>query len=188
VSRIDDIITGILRVEGAAYTDRAADAGGPTKYGITQRTLAAWRGHAVTPADVAALLEGEARRIYFDRYVQKPGFGHVLSISEQLGEELIDSGVNCGPGRAIEWLQRFLNVANRRGRDYPDIKVDGDLGPATMGALKAYLRTRGAKGVTVLLRGLNALQACHYITLAERRAFDEENLFGWMLQRVGAVA
>lgn len=184
MSRIDAVIDGILRVEGAAYTDRASDAGGPTKYGITQRTLSDWRGVRVSAADVAALTEAEARSSYYNRYVVQPGFGFVLTMSEAIGEELVDSGVNCGPGRAAEWLQRFLNVGNRRGRDYADIKVDGDVGPATLAALKAYLGKRGGQGETVLLRGLNALQGHHYITLAERRAFDEDNLFGWFLQRV----
>lgn len=183
-TRIDTIIDGILRVEGSVYTNRAADAGGPTKYGITQRTLSGWRGVHVSAADVAALPEAEARRIYYNNYVAQPGFGAVLAVSAGVGEELVDSGVNCGTQRASEWLQRFLNVANRRGRDYADITVDGDVGPITLAALRAYLDKRGLRGEVVLLRGLNALQGHHYITLAERRAFDEENLYGWFAQRV----
>lgn len=185
---VNKTIDNILKVEGSAYTNRASDAGGPTKFGITQRTLAAYRGRPVTPAEVAALTEGDARAIYYSRYVVDPGFADVLKLSERVGEELVDSGVNCGTGRASEWLQRALNVLNREQRDYPDVKVDGDLGPATIAALRSFLQVRRSAGETALLRALNCLQGAHYITLAERRAFDEQNLYGWLMNRVEIAA
>lgn len=185
---VNKIIDDILRVEGSAYTNRASDAGGPTKYGITQRTLARHRGRPVTPEEVAALTEAEARAIYYEDYVVNPGFLGVLKLSERIGVEVIDSGVNCGVGRASEWLQRCLNVFNRQQSDYADIRVDGDVGPATLAALQAFLRKRGASGEVVMSRALNCLQGSHYITLAERRSFDEQNVVGWFLNRVEIAA
>ena len=38
----DRIIDGLIVAEGG-YVDHPADRGGPTKYGITRKTLAAWR-------------------------------------------------------------------------------------------------------------------------------------------------
>lgn len=184
MSRIDSIISGILKAEGSAYTNLAADRGGPTKYGITQRTLSSYRGVSVSPQDVAALTEAEARKIYHIRYVVQPGFVHVLSISEAIAEELVDSGVNVGTQRASEWLQRVLNVLNRGAFDYPDVKVDGDVGPATLSALRSYLRVRGALGEKVVLRALNCLQGAHYINLAERNSDQETFVTGWFANRV----
>ncbi len=181
---IDEIITNILKVEGSAYTNDSRDSGGPTKYGITLATLSAYRGRPCTAADVQALTELEARGIYLARYVVTPGFGHVNLLSPRIAEELVDTGVNTGPARAAVMLQRCLNALNRQGKDYSDIPVDGDCGPATIASLKAFLSKRGKEGETVLLRALNCLQGEFYIDLAERRPKDEFFLLGWLLNRV----
>lgn len=183
---VEQIITDVVLREGAAYTDRPTDSGGPTKYGITLRTLSAYRGRPVTAADVQVLTEAEARAIYRKRYITDPGFGAVLEVSPAIGEELIDTGVNCGVARAAEFLQRSLNALNRNGRDFPDVRVDGDAGPATIAALRAYLQRRGAQGERVLLRALNSLQGAFYIELAERRPKDEDYVYGWLANRVAA--
>lgn len=181
---IKDIIDHILLVEGSQYTNDPNDSGGPTKYGITQRTLSKYRGRQVSPGEVASLTESEARSIYYKLYVVDPGFEPVTIFAPDIAAELVDSGVNLGPGRATEWLQRSLNALNRMGRDYADLKVDGDCGPATVKALKAFLAVRGDKGKVVLLRALNSLQGAFYIDLAERRQKDETYVFGWFLNRV----
>ena len=178
------IIEGVLQREGSKFTDDPKDSGGPTRWGITQTVLSKWRGTKVYAEDVANLTKVEARAIYFARYVDAPGFRAVLTISPSIAEELIDTGVNTGPARATEMLQRALNALNRGQYDYPDVKVDGDCGPATVAALQAFIAFRKAEGITVLLRALNALQGEFYISLAERRPKDEEFLYGWLLNRV----
>jgi lysozyme family protein len=181
---VDDIITEILRKEGSAYTDNPADSGGPTRYGITLATLARHRGRATTAAEVMRLTEAEAREIYRIRYVLEPGYAPVLALSPPIGAELVDTAVNAGPGRATEFLQRALNALNRQGKDYADITVDGQCGPGTAAALRAFLARRGTEGETVMLRALNCLQGEFYISLAERRPKDETFLYGWLKERV----
>lgn len=178
------LIDGIIHREGREYSDRAADLGGPTKFGITQRTLSDYLRRPASAADVQALDEPTARLIYRYKYVVQPGFAAVLDQSQEIGEEVIDSGVNCGVARAATWLQRCLNALNRQQTDYPDVPADGDCGPATILALQAYMRKRGVPGVAVMLRALNGLQAAHYIALAEGRGDQEQNLYGWLLNRV----
>lgn len=117
----DRVIDDILRREGG-YVDHPADRGGPTKYGITQATLAAWRGRAVTAVDVQALTQDEAREIYAEEYIRKPGFDRVNG--ERLSAFLVDSAVNHGPATAAKFLQRALGVS-----------ADGVIGPATRSAL-----------------------------------------------------
>ena len=181
---IRKIISDVLEREGDTFTDDPNDSGGGTKWGITQATLAAWRKQPVTVDDVRNLTEAEARSIYYQRYVQDPGFGHLLEVSAPIAEELVDSGVNVGPAQAAKWLQRALNVFNRQQKDYPDVVVDGRCGTATVMALQAFLKLRQPDGEKVLLRALNGLQAAFYIELVERRSKDESFLFGWMLNRV----
>ena len=93
---VQDIVQDVLRREGA-FVEHPADHGGPTKYGITQATLADWRGRAVTAADVAALSVNEATRILEQRYVRQPGFDQVPDA--RLQALLVDYGVHSGPDR-----------------------------------------------------------------------------------------
>lgn len=181
---IDQIIEQILDEEGASYTDNPADSGGPTKYGITQAALAAWRGHSVTPDDVRWLMMDEAAKIYRARYYTQPGFDKVADISPAIAYKLTDAGVNIGVGTASMFLQRALNVFNLNGAIYPDLKTDGSIGQKTLDALRAYLAKRGKDGETVMLRALNDLQGARYIGLAEQDQKDKAFVYGWLLQRV----
>jgi lysozyme family protein len=52
--KIDAMFDDVLRREGG-FVDHPADRGGPTKYGITQRTLGHYLGRAVDRAEVEAL-------------------------------------------------------------------------------------------------------------------------------------
>jgi lysozyme family protein len=121
----DWIVDQILEWEGRGlFTDRPDDAGGATRWGITQETLAAWRLRPVTAQEVAQLTEFEARQIYGHRYLATSGFGRVQN--RHLRWLLADCGVLHGPARAVRWLQSALGVT-----------VDGKLGPQTAGALWA---------------------------------------------------
>jgi len=115
----DDIIDGLIRREGSTFTDHPLDAGGPTKFGITLRTLREERGAVATPEDVKKLTEEEAREIYRRRYIRRPGFWMVKD--DRLRALLVDFGVNSGPKRAVMALQAAVGTA-----------PDGKFGPETL--------------------------------------------------------
>lgn len=186
MDRIDTIIADVLEREGSAYTDDPSDSGGPTKYGITQDALTEYLGHPANAAELGALDEETASAIYYTQFVHKPRFDEIADISPPIAEELIDTGVNCGPAIAATFLQRSLNALNINGSRYPDIAVDGRVGAATLRALQAYLAWRGAEGERVLLIALNCLQGERYIDLAEKRPKDEAFVYGWLSKRVAA--
>ena len=179
---VQAIIEGIIDREGP-FVDNPNDRGGPTCWGITE-AVARKCGYAGAMRDLTRDL---AAKIYFQDYVVKPGFFRIAAISTAIGAELVDSGVNCGPGRPGPWLQRTLNLLNREAKQFPDLVVDGVLGPATQFALQCVLRQRGADGEKVILRCLNSLQAVYYMEITERRAANEEFFFGWILNRVEAA-
>jgi lysozyme family protein len=118
------VIDDLIRREGDRYTNRPNDRGGPTKYGITQKTLAEYRGHPVTPEDVAALEETEARAIYSLLYIERPKFN---LLSDPLSEFMIDSGVQHGTRRVSRWLQSAASL--------PQGQRDGVIGNVTLAAV-----------------------------------------------------
>lgn len=178
------IIAGVLEREGCAYTDRPDDAGGPTKGGITLKTLSEYLGREASVEELQALTHDQEVAIYYHLYVELPGFGAVLGVSQALGEKLVDVGVNCGQPTAIEYLQRCLNVFSDQGQHYARIAQYPHCGPATITALKAYLGARGAEGEFVLLEAIACLQGAHYITVAEARAADQDFVYGWIRARI----
>lgn len=176
---VQDYITALIAREGG-FVDHPADRGGPTCWGITEQVARAFGYHG----RMQDLPQSVARQIYYERYWTQPRFDQVNEHSAPIAEELLDTGVNMGPGVAALFLQRALNVLNQEGRHYPDIAADGLIGRMTIAALRAYLGARGKEGHIVLLRALNAQQGVRYIELAEKRPNQEAFVHGWFLHRV----
>lgn len=174
------IIDKIIEREGG-YSDNPHDAGGPTMYGITEAVARAegYTGH------MRNLPRSLAAKIYLNRYYYQPGFHRVMKVSVAIAAELTDTEVNLPPGRAGTFLQRALNVCNRSETDYGDIVVDGRIGPATAGALQAYMDKRASQnGEQVLLAMLNAQLGEYYIRRCEAREQNETFVYGWFVHRV----
>ncbi len=122
---IEQIIDDVLEAEGSKYTNDPADPGGPTRWGITSKTLRRWRrssgypdGHQVTADDVRALERREAAEIYRVEYVERPGFD---KLEEEVRPFVVDTGVNMGPGTAARMFQTAVGAT-----------VDGTIGPKTL--------------------------------------------------------
>jgi lysozyme family protein len=179
--RIDQLITAVMKAEGwDTYTNDPDDPGKETRWGIT---IAAARAYGYT-GPMTDLPEAVARAIYRTRYVDEPRFADVVAIEPHIGAELIDTGVNMGTAVAAMFLQRWLNGFNDTSSRYGDLHVDGRIGAVTLDALRAFLRWRGPQGITVLLRGLNGVQATRYLELTESKPSQRKYLFGWVLNRV----
>lgn len=164
----EQLINSIIAREGGAFTDRASDKGGPTRHGVTLAVLAEWRGHPVTADDVKALTREESYEILEHLYVVKSGFLHIAN--DRVRALMCDWAVNSGNALAVRWLQRTLG----------GLEVDGQCGPATIGAVN----TRD--GVT-LLKALGHARQTFYVRTALAgldpdlvRTTDLANLEGWL--------
>lgn len=174
------LVTGIILREGG-YVCHPDDSGGATCWGITE-ALAREYDYTGRMED---LTQEEAKRIYKTAFWDVLHLDDVYALSAAVAEELFDTSVNIGPSVAGGWLQRSLNAFNLKGTTYPDLKVDGLVGPGTLGALGKYLTFRAKDGgEEVLLKSLNALQGAFYLSLAEKREKDETFVFGWFKNRV----
>jgi len=182
-SVFDRLIDPLLDREGG-YVDHPSDPGGATRYGITERVARrhGYRGH------MRDLPREVAKHIYAVDYWDGPGFAGVAALAEDVAAEMFDTGVNMGVGVASTFLQRALNGFNLRGKLYPDIVEDGNVGPATLSALKAYLKNRGVDAERVLVSALNCFQGERYFLICEGREPSEDFLYGWMRTRVADPA
>lgn len=123
--KIDRLIDGILDAEGwPKFINDPNDRGGPTKGGITLKTLGAWRGKPVSAADVEALTGPEVRAIYRQEYVVGPGLDGIVDAA--LRFFVVDAAVLHGQGWAARRLQEVAGVA-----------ADGVVGPVTLAAVNA---------------------------------------------------
>ena len=111
----------LLRHEGG-FVNHPRDPGGMTCLGITKAVWDVHTGKDCSEADMQALTPENVTPLYRMRYwdaikgdALPPGVDYCL----------FDCAVNSGPGRAVKLAQYVLHL-----------KVDGILGPHTMGAIK----------------------------------------------------
>jgi len=176
---VESIINQVIDVEGG-FVDNKDDRGGATIYGITEAVARASGYHG----PMQSMPRGIALDIYTRQYVVAPGFDKIATISPSIASELVDTGVNMGPGIPGPWLQRILTLMNQNAKLYKDLIIDGDIGPATLCALTIFLKLRGSDGEKVILRALNGLQAARYIEITETRPQNRAFIYGWLLGRV----
>lgn len=164
--KVSEMIERVLIREGRdKYTNDPSDAGGPTKWGITQGALAKWRGRPVSAADVQALGKDEAVAIYRHDYMAP----FVTIEDPSLLELVFDFGVGHGPGRAAEALQTVLARIGYYSKD----KIDGDFGKLSRDAL-AKVQNNAALFYAVKCERLEA-----YMRYAGRAPANVIYLGGW---------
>lgn len=179
MTAFDEAFEKTVAREGG-YSNHPDDSGGETSYGITE-TVAREEGYW---GSMSSLPLATAKAIYRRRYWERLHLDDIAALSVPIALELFDTGVNMGTQTAAKFLQRALNVFNRRQTDYPDMTVDGWIGPKTVAALNAFLEKRKERGQVALLKALNSLQGVRYIELAESREKDEAFVFGWIMNRL----
>lgn len=175
----DEMFEEILGIEGG-YVDDPSDSGGETNWGVTKKVARKF-GYE---GNMRYMPLNFAKQIYKELYWDELELDTISKTAPALAGKIFDIGVNMGVGRAAEFFQRSLNVLNRQGRDYQDIRVDRDIGSITLRAFGHYLSKRQEDGETVLMRALICLQGEFYISLAERRQKDERFVYGWILNRI----
>lgn len=168
------------------YVKDPVDRGGETYKGISRRFNPGWEGWAridrarrqrgfPKALDSDAALQASVAAFYKQHYWDK--FQGDQLPQQAIANELFDTAVNLGVTRAVEFLQRGLNVLNRNGALYDDLVTDGVFGAKSLAALRAYLR-KDKPGY--LLKVLNILQGMHYIDYMGRSPLQEKYARGWL--------
>ncbi len=171
------------RVEGG-YANHPSDTGGETWRGIARKKNPKWPGWIIV--DSLRAKPGFPQSLAKSEDLQK----HVLAIykrqywdvmnldllnNQQVATELYDTGVNAGPGVAAVFFQRVLNVCNLNGKLFPDLVVDGAVGPVTISAFNKLSNT----DQLMVWRLLNCLQGEKYVSIAEANRSQEVFMRSW---------
>lgn len=173
------ILATVFQMEGG-YVNNPKDPGGETNHGVT---VAVARSHGYT-GSMKDLTKGMAEEIYYEDYIKKPGYEEVCKSSLAVCHKLIDAGVNAGPGRSSRWFQQSLNSLSRGGTDYPQLTVDGKVGPGTVSAYQKLEAKRGrVKACELVLKLMDVQQGQHYMSLTNLNTFT----VGWVDHRIQNV-
>jgi lysozyme family protein len=146
----DEIIDVVLHHEGG-YVNDPKDPGGETNFGVSKR--------AYPNVDIKNLTEDGAKDIYRRDYWDR---NHCEDLPDELRHVYFDMCVNMGRSRATKIMQE---TANAKGAG---LKVDGGMGPKTIGALQK-----------IELQRVRAYRVKYYATLIERKPDLAKFYFGW---------
>lgn len=169
----------------AGYVDNKDDRGGETNCGITKTVALQYKTQLVTmfkwDGTMRNLTVPMAFYIYDVAYWKVLRLDEVFLRSPAIADKLFDIGINAGTGVAGKWLQTILSALNLKQKFYPDLVVDGNLGPKTIQALDACLKARGSKKAQwTILKALLCKQGAHYIDISIGREDNETFTFGWL--------
>lgn len=160
MNHVDAIKKVIIAEGGSKYTNHPADRGGPTKYGITLRTLSQWRKKTCTADDVKNLTEAEAIQIYKAFYWDLVMGDSIKSYA--VAVMLFDQAVNRGISSAVKQAQKVAGVI-----------ADGVMGPGTLKALNSIQESSFVKSYAAASRSF-------YESLVTNDPSQSVFLKGWL--------
>lgn len=171
----DRAVKNVLEREGV-LSDDPSDAGGLTKFGISQKSY--------PNLDIALLTKEQAIEIYRRDYWERSGAAKVNS--QLIAEELFDTAVNMGNGTAIQILQESLNYLYKllydsggNTRFLTSLTVDGRFGQKSMEALSCVI----PRWQNTLWKIMNIRQFQRYEAIVASRPQNATFLLGWINRR-----
>lgn len=182
----------LKRFEGG-YDNDPDDRGGETYAGIARNFFPKWAGWRIidiiksTNKTTAAINRSCAANAELQDLVAawyKSEWFDALKLSQlpqDLANEIFEQAVNLGKAGSGKQVQIICNAYNRNsagGDLFPDLVVDGAIGPKTLSALKLILANKAT--AESLVHALNCMQGAHYLELAARKPSQRKYTVGWM--------
>ena len=181
----DEAYNNLAVIEGGYVNDKD-DLGAETYRGISRKFHPNWEGwniidkykkNALTKKQLNIELSQDeqlqelVKQFYYDNYWIKFNGDALPCI---IAEELLEQAVLLGTWKtAGENLQKALNMLNKDGKLFPDLVVDGIVGPKTLDAL-SKIPTR------LVLKVLNYLEFGRFAESINKRPTNEKFLWGWL--------
>jgi lysozyme family protein len=174
-----------LNHEGG-YSNDVIDAGGETYKGISRKYHPNWLGWSIIDesklkSNFPHNLRDNNKLNSIIRLFYKENYWNLFwgddIPNQRIANEMFDTGVNMGIGRAVKYLQKGLNLLNRNQKNYPDIVEDGAFGPNTISTLNKYL---DIDDELFLLKIMNLCQGMHYMDYMTKSPTQERFARGWL--------
>ena len=174
----------ITSVNEGGYAHVVGDLGGETYKGIARNYHPKWDGWAtidsikkanpfLTRKELDARLAAIPELQTSVKNFFKVNFWDINWLdkfnSQDIANELYDTGVNFGPGRALKMLQEAVNFT----RTDVTLDVDGAIGNNTLNATNSHADTK------LLFKGMNLLQGEAYIEAWRKNSIQEKFIKGW---------
>jgi lysozyme family protein len=114
----------LFKNEGDSYVDNPSDSGGPTKYGVTQKSYSAFVGRFVSDEEMKNLTPENVFQFYEKEY-WRPLWGERINECSII-VALFDTAVLYGAHTAIKLTQKTINQCGL------SVSVDGFMGEITL--------------------------------------------------------
>lgn len=176
-------IREILNLHEGGYSNITQDKGGETYAGISRRFWPHWEGWAIIdeaksdqlfPRNLSSniRLQELKEKFYLDNFYYKY---KLEKFQDSLSEELFEQLINRNQVSVIKDVQTVANSLNyNNGKAFfADLIVDGILGNKTIEALRSL-------EASIVIKCLNAMQACHYIKTAAGEPSQRIFTRGWL--------
>lgn len=169
------------------YVDDNDDRGGETYRGVSRNNFPDWKGWKKIDS-LKPVNENFRNKLAQDNSLQKDVSSFYKKEfwnrfkgdeigNQTLAEELFDTAVNMGWKVAGRFFQQGLNLLNRNGSLFKDLKEDGLVGAKTIKALDKYLKKDNPD---YLLKLLNILQGGRYVEIMKNNPIQEKFARGWL--------
>lgn len=166
------------------YSNDPNDPGGETIFGVARKKNPSWEAWSLLDnfkkdklnfpknALVDSSIQSHVKALYKKNYWDI----HLLDKinSQEIANELFDTGINQGTGKAASFLLLALDLLNQGAKDYADVSADGVVNDPDIAVTNAHKRPQN------ILKTLNGLQFMHYYTITKANPKFEEYFNGWL--------
>ena len=179
---ISESLRALYDVEGI-YSNDPDDSGGETIFGIARKhwpKLYLWHfvdsitGMKLSPMERDKAFKNDGALITEVANFYRREFWDMYSLdlfTQRLADEIFEQSVNLGTGRCTRNIQTALNILNKSGTLWEDVKIDGNFGATTLRVLRQAVKT----DERYIIGCLNLLQGTHYLALN-----NEKYIRGWI--------
>lgn len=177
----------LTSVSEGFYSNDPTDSGGETLYGIARNANPSWAGWPIVDsykkkAGFPNSMKDDFQLKSLEYTFYKANYWDTLNldsvINQEIANEAYDTAVNMGVNTSAKFIQQALNLLNKNNQDYPDLAVDGKIGPVTLNILNTH------KYPKAVLRALNGLQFERYASIVRNNPAQERFMAGWLINRL----
>jgi lysozyme family protein len=181
MATIDNAFNNIVIPIEGVYSNDSGDSGGETVFGIARNIdkdfdwelIDSYKSKPNWPNNLNNDTVKQAAKSYYIKHYWDNIYLDKVA-SDKIAQEIFDSSLNFGLSIGGRFIQQTVNVLNKQQALFPNITVDGKIGPKTVEAINKLPDEKKALIV------LNSLQGARYVELCENNERLEKFMYGWL--------